>query len=450
MKKHILLILSLTVILGISSCKDERPTLGAAPTEADATFTFAPSADNANIIDFTATNSGFVYKWDFGNALLGEGETSQSNYPNAGTYTVTLRVLGSGGSATSSQEVTITEDDLSLLSNPLYTLLTGGIAGGGSKTWVIDSTRDAHMGVGPTTSTYGEWWEAEALIKTGTGLYNDRYTFNLEGFKFDHVTNGTIYMNDLHAGDFPGSYENKTDYSAPYGDQLGESWTLEEGDDTTLTISGNAFLGFYSGVRTYKIINIEENQLLLRYGDTKEDLVWYIRLVPEDFPVDGGGGGGGGGGPVNGSTVTLPIDFETGDLTEWEAFGNSTLSIIDNPQSGGINTSSKVLETVHGNETWAGFFVNLKENLDFTSGSANITLKVFAPVAGDFRIKLENFSKTTEFIEKDVTVNTANTWEEISIDFSEAEVGKYDRLVLFPGWNVADAGTFLIDDIKQN
>jgi hypothetical protein len=37
----------------------------------------------------------------------------------------------------------------------------------------------------------------------------------------------------------------------------------------------------------------------------------------------------------------------------------------------------------------------------------------------------------------------------VSIDFSDAVAGKYNRLVLFPGWGVANAGTFYVDDIKQ-
>ena len=133
----------------------------------------------------------------------------------------------------------------------------------------------------------------------------------------------------------------------------------------------------------------------------------------------------------------------------WEAFGNSSYEYIANPDPSGINTSSRVLQTVHGNETWAGLFVNLKEHLDFTSGGATITLKVWAPVTGVMRIKLENIDKTSEFIEKDVDITAAEAWTEVSIDFSEAELNKYARLVLFPGWDVADAGTFYIDEIEQ-
>ncbi len=74
---------------------------------------------------------------------------------------------------------------------------------------------------------------------------------------------------------------------------------------------------------------------------------------------------------------------------------------------------------------------------------------MWAPVVGDFRIKLEEQANTTNFVEVDATITTANTWEEITFDFS-GTVADFDRLVLFPGWNVANAGTFYIDDIVQN
>jgi hypothetical protein len=224
---------------------------------------------------------------------------------------------------------------------------------------------------------------------------------------------------------------------------MNETWTLKMDTDTTLTVSGKSFIGYYAGSQTYKVVSISENELFLRYVDGGNDgLAWYIRLVPDDYPVNGGGGGG------NDPTFELPIDFESVE-PEFTVFGNSTYSIVDNANKGGINTSNRVLETVHGNETWAGLFVNLKNKLDFSGSAKTISVKVFAPATGVMRIKLENSANTAEFIEKDVNVTAANQWVEVSIDFSDATAGVFDRLVLFPGWDVADAGTFYLDDIAQ-
>tara|TARA_B110000902_G_scaffold55141_1_gene64179 strand:+ start:14433 stop:15794 length:1362 start_codon:yes stop_codon:yes gene_type:complete len=452
MKKTTLLFLSLALILGISSCKpDDEPTLGTAPTEADAAFTYAASTDNDNIINFIATNAGFTYSWDFDNGTTASTKEATAEYPSKGTYTVTLTVFNSGGSASSSQDVVIAEDDASLLNSPLFTFLTGGAAGGGSKTWVIDSTRQAHLGVGPVAGTWPEWWDSDPLIKAGSGLYNDKYTFKLDGFKFDHVTGGSVFVKTGSQGQFPGAYENSDDWTAPFADQLDETWTLVEGeDDTTMSISGNAFLGMYTGVREYKITKLTENELTIRYVDAADaTTAWYVRLVPADFPIDGGGGGGED--PVNTSTLTLPFNFEAGtvDTSQWEAFGGSTLEVVDNTMSSAINTSTKAVQTIHGEQTWAGLAVTLKDPLDFSGDKKTIAVKVYAPTTGEFRIKLEDFATGKIIIEKDVMVTKANEWEEISIDFSEAATGTYDKIAIFPGWNIANAGTFLIDDISQ-
>jgi hypothetical protein len=122
---------------------------------------------------------------------------------------------------------------------------------------------------------------------------------------------------------------------------------------------------------------------------------------------------------------------------------------VSNSKSGGINTSAKVLETVHGNETWAGILVDMTNKFNFTSAKT-ISVKIYAPATGTMRIKLENKDNTSEFVEKDVDVTVANQWVEVSIDFSDAGSSNFNRLVLFPGWNVANAGTYYIDDIKQN
>ena len=432
-----LVALALLVSVG---CKKE-PSLGDPPTAEDAEFTFMPSATNPNVIDFTANNTTLQANWDFGNGTTGEGTNVSSSYPFAGTYTVTLTVQNSGGSASSSQQIVIAQDDPSLLSSPIYALLTGG----SSKTWAVDSVRPGHMGVGPNPSgaagDYPEWWAAGSNEKSGSGMYNDLYTFTLNGFGFDHVTGGDIYVQTNHAGDAPYTDTASSpvgDFTAFIGDQLGETWTLNEGSDTTITLSGNAMIGFWTGVRTYKIVHIDTNEIFLRYEDSKDaGLAWYIRLVPEGYISDPG---------PQPSTYALPIDFETLQPT-FTTFGNSTYSIGANPDPTGANTSATVLTTVHGNETWAGLFVDLDDKLDFSTAD-QIKLMVWAPDTGTFRLKLEDKTNNSVWIEMDQSVTVAQAWTELTFDWNG--VGTlYDRLVIFPGWGVSNAGTFHVDNIKQ-
>ena len=276
------LLLSIAFLLILFSCKKEDPKLGPPPTAWDASFTFAESVNNANIIDFKANNSTIQCVWDFGNGTSAKGANVSCPYPYAGTYTVKLTVFSSGGSKSTTQDVTITQDNLGLLNNPIYTMLTGGINGPGFKTWVVDSLISGHLGVGPDpVSALGnvpEWWASGTNEKPGCGLYDDKYVFHLNGFKFDMINNGNVYIHNSLSASFPGSYQNLGDYTAPYSDQLDQSWNLLEGSDTTITTSNNAFIGFYTGVKTYKIIDISDSTLYLQYKHHAGGLLWYLKL----------------------------------------------------------------------------------------------------------------------------------------------------------------------------
>jgi len=102
---------------------------------------------------------------------------------------------------------------------------------------------------------------------------------------------------------------------------------------------------------------------------------------------------------------------------------------------------------VNRNEPWAGFFINMEEAFDFSSENT-ITLQVWAPITEPFRIKLEEQANTSSFVEIDTEIFQANTWQEISFDFSGSPAA-FDRLVMFPGWNVPNAKTFHLDDITR-
>jgi len=432
-------------VVSFTGCKPDEPQLDPAPTSADAQFTYAPTPENANIIEFTASNSSLQAEWDFGNGTTGSGTVVEASYPLAGTYTVKLTVFNAGGNASSTQDITIDSDDPTLLDDPIYNILTGGQDGPGSKTWVVDSALAGHFGVGPNPSSAAgdipEWYAAGALEKIGAGMYNDRFVFHLDGFRFDHVTNGDVYINQANTANWPLAVESPVgDYISPADDNMDQTWTVTEGTDTTIALTGEAFFGYYTGVHTFRILNIEENQLFLRFEDAADPgLAWYIRLIPEGFDS---GGGGGNPDPM----YSLPMDFETEEPMT-TTFGGSSVAYIDNPDASGINTSGRVLETVHGNETWAGFFFNLENPLDFAT-QTQISLKVWAPDTGTFRFKLEEQANPNNFVEVDASVTQANQWIEISADFAGSSA-VFDRLVLFPGWDVANAGTFYVDDVVQ-
>ena len=280
-------------------------------------------------------------------------------------------------------------------------------------------------------------------------MYDDKYIFSLDGFKFDMITHGDVFVDALQESKFPGATLTDPDYVAPYENQLNKTWNLTQDGEVILTLSSGAFMGFYTGTNEYKIVSIDENEMVIRNVDAGDPaLAWYHRLVVEGYDSGDGNidttGNGGGGGDTN--LFSLPIDFETIEPV-FSPFGNSTFSVIDNPDTSGINTSSRVMETVHGNETWAGVAVSLTDALDFSS-QTTITFKLWAPVTGNVLVKIEEQVNQNSSVEIEIPVTIANEWIEVTADFT-GEPTLYDKLVLFPGWNVGDAETFYIDDIEQ-
>ena len=290
MTKYIKYLLLLLPFFALAACVEDYALEADPPTSEDARFSFLSTEESDNILRFTSNKEFFLMTWDLGNGTTGSGRTVVGTYPMAGTYTVTLTVFNRGGSASYTEEVIIERTDPLLLDRPLYNMLTGGADAQAGKTWKVDASRAGHFGVGPNPSQAGdfpEWYQAGPFEKEGGGMYDDRYTFFLADFAFNMETNGNVYINAAQASKFPGSFSsNVGDYTAPYTAPAGLRWSMAEPTDSypELTISNGGFIGYFAGGRTYQIINIEENQLFLRFVDQANDgLAWYIRLVPEGF-----------------------------------------------------------------------------------------------------------------------------------------------------------------------
>jgi hypothetical protein len=106
--------------------------------------------------------------------------------------------------------------------------------------------------------------------------------------------------------------------------------------------------------------------------------------------------------------------------------------------------------TVHGNEVWSGLFVELSEDLDLANND-QLVVKVWAPITGEFNLKIENLDNNQNFYEQSIPVETANEWVEVVIDLTEATAdnpGPFGRIVLFPGFNTTTDETYYFDDIE--
>jgi hypothetical protein len=420
-------------------CKEDNPELGTPPTEQDAQFSFAPSEENDNILEFSSTSSAFLKKWDFGNGTKAEGDHVQGIFPLKGTYDVTLIVYTSGGSIFTKQTVEIAETDPTLLDIPVYNMLTGGKDAPEGKTWIVEAATAGHLGLGPVENPGPIWYQAGANEKSGAGLYDDKFTFKLDGFTFIQETNGDVFINTQQAGNFPGAYQNKGDYTAPFTAPEALTWTVTEDPEENqfLTISTGGFIGYYTGVSTYQIVSIEENKLFLRFLDAANPaFAWYLRLIPDGFT------------PPPPPTTTLPVDFETTE-PPFNGFGGSTFVVVANPDASGVNTSAKVGKYVKGLDgNWAGIETTLSGKLDFSTNTL-FKYKVYSPVAGRALFKIEASDGSAAAIEVFVDVTQTNQWQELTFDFSGAASNTYNKIALFLDFDNNNGGTFYLDDIRQ-
>ncbi|MEM1119542.1 MAG: IPTL-CTERM sorting domain-containing protein [Bacteroidota bacterium] len=158
------------------------------------------------------------------------------------------------------------------------------------------------------------------------------------------------------------------------------------------------------------------------------------------------------------NTIVFPVDFQCEFIDyAFTEFGGAPTELADNPNSAGINTSDKVaqLTKTAGAQWWAGSFFDMENPIDFDLGT-EIKVKVYSPKAGiNVRLKLEQVGNGAVFQELDATVNAANTWEELTYNFTGAtNTMMLQRVVIFFEFDdvnqpVGDGSIYYFDDISQ-
>jgi len=153
----------------------------------------------------------------------------------------------------------------------------------------------------------------------------------------------------------------------------------------------------------------------------------------------------------------LPIDFESSTIAyTFTNFDGGVATVINNPNSGGINTSAKVGKMVkNAGQTWGGSFLTLANPINF-SVTKTFKMKVFSPrVGAKVLLKVENLTNGGISYEKEVLTTTANAWELLTFDYSAINTANsYQKIVLiFDNGTMGDGTanfTFYFDDITLN
>jgi hypothetical protein len=153
--------------------------------------------------------------------------------------------------------------------------------------------------------------------------------------------------------------------------------------------------------------------------------------------------------------LALPLDFQSTSIAyNFVNFGGGVATIITNPFSTGINTSTKVGKMVKNvGEVYGGSLIALVNPINF-SVRKTFKMKVYSPRIGA-KVLLKVEGPNGAAFEKEVATTTANTWEELTFDFTTINTGlSYQSVVLiFDLGTVGDGSanfTYYFDDISLN
>lgn len=294
--KRILLLISMLFIL-VQACEpfeDAKPEIGPQPTAEQLNFTITPTNDPYRFkITNTSSITGIAH-WDLGNGRILKGDEVIAYYPLPDTYTLKLTLYTSGGTADMEKQHTTTETDYALFEDPFFIAVSGGVDALQGKTWVIDSTAQAHLGVGPGDANSPIWWAASPLAKTGRFLYDDEFTFTLVGFKYEINTKGRTHASHLAAaagrtGGYYGDpvFQDEFDQDVVVLDQnRGNMTWMAEKTDGKYFISftpASAVLAYDAGgERTYEVLEWNQNFLHVKNIDAEGNARFH-KLIPKGF-----------------------------------------------------------------------------------------------------------------------------------------------------------------------
>lgn len=307
--------------------------------------------------------------------------------------------------------------------------VTDPLYGKTSKTWVLDSEANGHLGCGPDQANAAGWWAAGPNEKAGFGLYDDEITFYADGkYVFNPGADGKIYINKDVTAIGPGTTQSE-DYDI--------DWTVQE---STYTLNGDV-LTFPEGVvigyvannesvtnPTYVITENTEDKLVIVANFSGISWQYIYKPKPDVFDVDGPGNF------WKSASVSMtywysPSDWSGGLNPETETLENNGLKVV-------------IPEGIGGNE-WQGQTVF---HTDIPM-SASKTYDFCVTVEADQDIHAMTFKLAWEGNDNDHAAFYVN---DFTVEAGEPATFKmesvvpdvdYDKVVLFVDLGRCTAGT---------
>lgn len=206
--------------------------------------------------------------------------------------------------------------------------VTDPLYGKTSKTWVLDSEANGHIGCGPDQANAAGWWAAGPNEKAGFGLYDDEITFYADGkHVFNPGADGKIYINKEVTAIGPGTTQSE-DYDI--------DWTVQESTYTlngdVLTFTEGVVIGYVANNEsvtnpTYVITENTEDKLVIVANFSGISWQYIYKPKPDVFDVDGPGNF------WKSASVSMtywysPSDWSGGLNPETETLENNGLKVV--------------------------------------------------------------------------------------------------------------------------
>jgi len=140
-------------------------------------------------------------------------------------------------------------------------------------------------------------------------------------------------------------------------------------------------------------------------------------------------------------------DFDANQNEEFSGWPNVPV-IVANPDASGINTSPNVAQFDRTDwAQWDHVYSNLPGKIDFTTGTT-FSVKVYSPITCDVLFKLEDQANGGIFVERLLSITSANQWVQLDFDFTGEASDTYDKIVIFFDFATFNANTFYFDDVE--
>jgi len=362
-----------------------------------------------------------------------EGQPASHTYAAAGTYTIRIVAL-SGGAATTQAEQTVKvgrQIDLPLMFDDANFDYTTSDFGGNTSSVATDPANNANKVLKVVKNGGAEVWSGTTL-GTAAGFAN-RIPVSTTNSKmtmriYSPAAGLTIKLKLENHTD--GTKSVETDRVTTVANKW-ETLTFDLNNNSTGTPALN-------NATVY-----DKASVFFDFGVNGSGKVFYI----DDLQI-----------PTPASMVLgLPLDFESDVLTySFVNFDGGGVSIVNNPQATGINTSAKVGKMVKSaGQPWGGAFLSLDNPINFST-KKTFRMKVWSPrVGAKVLLKVENLTNGGISFEKEVVTTKANEWENLTFDYSAINTANaYQKVVLiFENGTQGDGSanfTFYFDDITLN